>query len=193
MPAILQLVYASRATFRESTSFQGVEPEVGRILMQSRRNNPRSGVVGALYYGDGHFFQCLEGAPDAVHETVDRIRRDSRHEELRVLREQSLESPGFGEWSMKYVPTAMDVRQLLQRFGQRRFDPFAFDNDRIDAMLDLLHLGRDTTPAEPERSAEASPQGTARGTNRLFVGAGLVALAILVSMIGATAYLLLAG
>ncbi|WP_018176493.1 BLUF domain-containing protein [Thioalkalivibrio sp. AKL8] len=192
MPAILQLVYASRATFRENTSNQGIEPEVSRILMQSRQNNPRSGIVGALYYGDGHFFQCLEGDPDAVRETVDRIRRDRRHEEVRVLREQSLDTPGFGEWSMKYVPAAVDVRQLLQRFGQRRFDPFAFDNDRIDAMLDLLRHGRDTAHAEPERPAPASPQDAARRTNRLLFGVGLIAVAILAGVIGAAAYLLLA-
>ncbi|WP_024326460.1 BLUF domain-containing protein [Thioalkalivibrio sp. AKL19] len=193
MPAILQLVYASRATFRESTSSLGIEPEVSRILMQSRQNNPRSGLVGALYYGDGHFFQCLEGAPDAVHETVDRIRRDSRHEELRVLREQSLERPGFDEWSMKYVPAAMDVRQLLQRFGQRRFDPFAFDNDRIDGMLDLLRQGRDAAPPEAEDTAAPGPEDATRGTSRLLFGVGLIAAAVAMGVIGATAYVLLAG
>ena len=193
MPAILQIVYASRATFRESTSSQGVETEVSRILMQSRQNNARSGLVGALYYGDGHFFQCLEGAPDAVHETVDRIRRDSRHEELRVLRERSLEHPGFDEWSMKYVPAAMDVRQLLQRFGQRRFDPFAFDNDRIDGMLDLLRQGRDATPPEAEDTAAPGPEDATPGTSRLLFGVGMIAAAVAMGVIGATAYVLLAG
>ncbi|WP_018948842.1 BLUF domain-containing protein [Thioalkalivibrio sp. ALMg11] len=193
MPAILQLVYASRATFPENPSSQGIEPEVSRILMQSRQNNPRSGIVGALYYGDGHFFQCLEGDPDAVRETVDRIRRDHRHEEVRVLREQPLDSPGFGEWSMKYIPAAKDVRQLLQRFGQRQFDPFAFDNNRIDAMLDLLRQGRDTAQTGPESSTAVRPEDVAHGTSRLLFGVGLVAAAVAVGVIGAAAYLVLVG
>ncbi len=88
MPAILQLLYASRITFRENASSQDIEPEVRRILMQSRQNEPRSGVVGALYYGDGDFFQCLEGEPEAVRDTLERILRDDRHEEVRILREQ---------------------------------------------------------------------------------------------------------
>ncbi|WP_018881245.1 MULTISPECIES: BLUF domain-containing protein [unclassified Thioalkalivibrio] len=193
MPAILQLVYASRATFRENTSSQGIEPEVSRILMQSRQNNPRSGIVGALYYGDGHFFQCLEGEPEAVRGTLERIRRDDRHEEVRVLREQSLESPGFGEWSMKYVPAAVDVRQLLQRFGQRQFDPFAFDDDRIDAMLDLLRQGRDNAPAEGAGSTGGKAEDATRGANRALFGLGLAAAAIVAGVIGAAAWLLLAG
>lgn len=193
MPAILQLVYASRATFRENTSSQGIEPEVGRILMQSRQNNPRSGIVGALYYGDGHFFQCLEGDAGAVRETLDRIRRDDRHEEVRVLREQSLEAPGFGEWSMKYVPAAVDVRQLLQRFGQHQFDPFAFDNERIDAMLDLLRKGRDTEHGNAAGSTAPGPEDATPGTNRALFGLGLVAAALVIGVIGAVSYLLLAG
>ncbi|WP_017941873.1 MULTISPECIES: BLUF domain-containing protein [unclassified Thioalkalivibrio] len=190
MPAILQLVYASRATFRENTSSQGIEPEVSRILMQSRQNNPRKGIVGALYYGDGHFFQCLEGEPDAVRETLDRIRRDERHEEVRVLRAQSLDDPGFGEWSMKYVPAAVDVRQLLQRFGQRQFDPFAFDNDRIDAMLDLLRQGRDTAHGVAASSTASNPGDATPGASRALLGVGLVTVAIVLGVIGAATYLL---
>ncbi len=190
MPAILQLVYASRATFRENTSSQGIEPEVSRILMQSRQNNPRSGIVGALYYGDGHFFQCLEGEPEAVRGTLERIRRDDRHEEVRILREQLLDAPGFGEWSMKYVPAAGDVRQLLQRFRQREFDPFTFDDERIDAMLDLLRQGNDM----PTQTAAATPNSSeaTRGTNRLLIGVGVLAAAVVAGLLGAATYLLLA-
>ena len=190
----LQLVYVSRAAFApHEHAAMGIEPEVGRILLQSRQNNPRAGIVGALYYGDGFFFQCLEGNAPAVYDTLDRIRRDPRHEEITVLRERELERPGFGEWSMKYVPAAGEVRALLQQFGQRRFDPFGFDDKQIEAMLNLLRNGRDTAPAEPDRTTAARPGTTARGTRRLVIGVGLVTAAIVVGMIGAIAYLLLSG
>ena len=64
--SLIRLAYASRASFRPSGNASGVEPEVGRILMTSLRNNPREGIVGGLYYGDGYFFQYLEGEGDAV-------------------------------------------------------------------------------------------------------------------------------
>lgn len=40
----------------------GIEPSVARILSQSRLNNARRGLVGALYFGGGGCcFQYLEG------------------------------------------------------------------------------------------------------------------------------------
>jgi hypothetical protein len=68
MADLQRMVYASRATFAPSRQGNGIDVEVARILMQSRRNNPRRGLVGALYYGDGAFFQCLEGEPAAIDE-----------------------------------------------------------------------------------------------------------------------------
>ncbi|ADC72402.1 BLUF domain protein [Thioalkalivibrio sp. K90mix] len=193
----LQLVYVSRAAFApHAHAAQGIEPEVGRILLQSRQNNPRARIVGALYYGDGHFFQCLEGEPEAVYATLERIRRDPRHEEITVLRERELERPGFGEWSMKYVPAAGEVRALLQQFGQRRFDPFGFDDQQIEAMLDLLRSGRDSElEAAPATSGSTpstshAPPGDWR---RQLALAGWVAAAVTAGIAGTAGYLFLAG
>ncbi|WP_018649295.1 MULTISPECIES: BLUF domain-containing protein [unclassified Thioalkalivibrio] len=193
----LQLVYVSRAAFaRHEHPAQGIEPEVGRILLQSRQNNPRAGIVGALYYGDGHFFQCLEGEPKAVYATLERIRCDPRHEEITVLRERELERAGFGEWSMKYVPAAGEVRALLQQFGQRRFDPFGFDDQQIEAMLDLLRSGRDSeleaTPAISGNTPSTSPAPPG-DRRRLLALAGWVAAAVAAGIAGTAGYLFLAG
>ena len=49
MSDLQRMVYASRATFASSRQGSGIELEVARILMQSRRNNPRRGLAGALY------------------------------------------------------------------------------------------------------------------------------------------------
>lgn len=194
----LQLVYVSRGSFASPEHpAPGVEPELGHILRQSRQNNPRAGIVGALYYGDGHFFQCLEGEPKAVYATLERIRRDPRHEEVTVLRERELERPGFGEWSMKYVPAAGEVRALLQQFGLRRFDPFGFDDQQIEAMLDLLRSGRDSeleaapaTTSGDTQSASRTEQGDRR---RLLALAGWVTAAVAAGIAGAAGYLFLAG
>ncbi|MCS5561518.1 MAG: BLUF domain-containing protein, partial [Marinobacter nauticus] len=55
----MRLAYASEATFEAQPLEKGVEPHVARILMVSRRNNGRAGLVGGLYYGDNRFFQYL--------------------------------------------------------------------------------------------------------------------------------------
>ena len=73
MPSLLRLTYASRARFDDVNGSAGIHPEVSRILIQSRRNNPRSGLVGALYFGDGCFFQVLEGPAAEVEALYQRL------------------------------------------------------------------------------------------------------------------------
>ena len=61
MTDLIRIVYISRATFPITPDSDGIEPNVARILSTSRTNNRKNGLVGMLYYGDGCFFQCLEG------------------------------------------------------------------------------------------------------------------------------------
>jgi hypothetical protein len=91
-----RIVYISKASFSVADRASTVEPEIGRILMQSRRNNPARGLVGALYYGDGHFFQVLEGEPASIDALLDTQRNDPRHHDLTVLLRQPIEHTSSG-------------------------------------------------------------------------------------------------
>jgi len=154
-----ELVYASRATFPPSQAPGAVEREVGRILLQSRRNNPRGGLVGALYYGDGCFFQCLQGPRPALETLFGAISRDPRHRDVTVLRRQPVTTLAFSGWAMKYVPAAADVKALLARQGLKRFDPFAFDTETLERMIALLQRQPGDVPQQaPEVPAVASPR-----------------------------------
>jgi hypothetical protein len=144
-----RIVYISRAAFAANSYASTVEPEIGRILMQSRRNNPARGLVGVLYYGDGHFFQVLEGEREAIDALLDTLRRDVRHRDLSVLSRHAVGQPSFAGWSMKYVPAADEVRQLLASFGQSRFDPYRFDDAQVAEMIALLQQ----RPAAAESAA----------------------------------------
>jgi len=144
MSDLQRLVYVSRATFAPSRQSSGIDLEVARILMQSRRNNPRKGLVGALYYGDGCFFQCLEGESAAIDELCARIADDPRHKDMQVLGREPIKARSFSIWAMKYVPNASAVQALMARHGRRQFDPYTFDAALVGAMLDLLRQGADT-------------------------------------------------
>ena len=52
---MFQLVYASQPTRHFEAD------DCTHILMQSRRNNPKLGVTGALIFTGWHFVQALEG------------------------------------------------------------------------------------------------------------------------------------
>ncbi|MBY6188922.1 BLUF domain-containing protein [Microbulbifer agarilyticus] len=139
MSDLIQLVYASRATFKPAPNSQGVEPSVARILMQSRRNNSRVDIGGVLYFGDGYFFQVLEGDRTVVTETYERITSDPRHSDATILSLKNTRERGFNEWSMKYVPVDDAVRAFLARRGERNFAPFKFSGGDVEALVRLLH------------------------------------------------------
>jgi hypothetical protein len=141
--ALMRLAYASEATFEAQPLEKGVEPHVARILMVSRRNNGRAGLVGGLYYGDNRFFQYLEGEEEYVRETFERIRQDSRHRNIRTLIEEPLDAPTFSNWSMKYVPLSSDVQAFLEKHQLPDFNPAVFSSHQCEEMIDLIRRSSD--------------------------------------------------
>jgi hypothetical protein len=189
MSDLQRMVYASRATFAPSRQGGGIELEVARILMQSRRNNPRSGLVGALYYGDGCFFQCLEGEPGAIDELCARIAKDPRHRDMTVLGRHPIEARSFSVWAMKYVPNATVVQALMARHGRKEFDPHTFDDALTAAMIDLLRQGTDADLLQQDPSGQraggdctTAASGRGRGT-RLLLGSALVVVVAVVALL----------
>mgnify|MGYP005848896587 CR=1 FL=1 len=163
--SLVRLAYASEATFKERPAEQGVEPNVARILMTSRRNNARSGILGGLYYGDGFFFQYLEGEETAVQELYQRIARDDRHSRVKTLIHEALPAHTFDNWSMKYVPLSSDVQGFLDGHDMESFQPLEFNRAQCDEMIQLVRhsseqgreINRDQLAAS--RKKKKSPMG----------------------------------
>lgn len=143
MTDYVELLYSSRATFAP-VGGGGIEPEVARILSQSRRNNPRHDVGGVLCYRDGYFFQCLEGSAAEVENVFRKIAADPRHQDVKVLSTRSVPRRRFHSWSMKYAAVDHAISNLLQKHGQKHFKPSVFDNDLLGALVTLLHSATDT-------------------------------------------------
>ncbi|MFJ6677877.1 BLUF domain-containing protein [Microbacterium sp. NPDC091382] len=93
------IAYASRAT----------EPfdhaRLVKLLAESRANNERDGITGMLVYSDPDFIQILEGPDAAVRALLERIGRDPRHTDVRVLLEEQVSERKYSTWSMGYEPT----------------------------------------------------------------------------------------
>ena len=137
MSQLIRLVYASHSVHKPNGG--AVDPVVGSVLAQSRRNNPKNEIGGILFFGDGYFFQCLEGEAHKVIATYNRIVRDDRHTGAQVLLQRSIDERLFTDWSMKYIPAADGVKALLKKHGYRRFTPFEFSHDLIELLITRLH------------------------------------------------------
>ncbi len=158
---LVRLTYASTATFKSDRS-GGIEVEVARILAASRRNNRAKEVGGVLHYGEGYFFQALEGQRATVDELYNRIAEDSRHRDVKILTFEDVDDRYFADWSMKYVPLENQIQRMLDRHGIA-FDPYRFDKAIVDDFLKLCVHGEDPTT---ELEAQAANDAQAGKDNR---------------------------
>jgi hypothetical protein len=153
MGKLFQLVYSSRSNLPEMGRSDIVAPQVAQILSKSRRNNRAKDIVGALYYGNGFFYQCLEGEEKDLLALYEILKTDARHTDLFIVSFKPIERKSFGKWEMKYVPAEKDINQMLNTFGLTKFDPYRFDERMNKQMLQLLLRGSELALEESDQAA----------------------------------------
>lgn len=128
-----RVIYASRWVDPER---QDIGALLDDILASSTHNNLISGVTGLLLYREGWFLQALEGDLDAVDHVFDRIRRDGRHFDVRVVADEATFDRVFADWSMCASHIADIPAVVLGQLGLAgTFDPARLDPERALALL----------------------------------------------------------
>ncbi len=92
--AMIQLVYASRPFGFDGAMLNG-------ILFDSRENNRRDRITGALICRQDIYLQLLEGPETAVMSCFGRILRDDRHVDVTPLLRRPTTSRLFPAWAMR--------------------------------------------------------------------------------------------
>ena len=138
MDRLVQIIYVSRSSFIPAINSASIEPNVARILAKSRVNNRKNGLVGVLYFGDGCFFQCLEGEEAEIDKLYAKLQQDTRHKDLMLISRKPISALSFTDWAMKYVPLEAKLNTELQANGYNSFDPYKFDALMTAKVLKLL-------------------------------------------------------
>jgi hypothetical protein len=89
------LAYRSRAVATPT------DADLDQLLRAAQERNRAQGVTGVLIYDDGQFFQWLEGPRAAVTRIWDSIRRDTRHCDFKLLRQEGIPGRFFKGWDMR--------------------------------------------------------------------------------------------
>lgn len=145
MKKLIQVIYISHSTFQPTTATNKIEPNVARILAKSRVNNRKNGLVGVLYFGDGVFFQCIEGEDEAVNRLLTKLSQDTRHKDLKILSKKNIEQLSFIDWAMKFAPLDEKISAFLKENGFQTFDPYLFTNELVETFLAKLFSAYDPT------------------------------------------------
>jgi hypothetical protein len=91
-----ELVYCSQA---ESNVMYD---DILNILKMSRESNSKNNITGCLLFYKKQFVQIIEGEKDRVQELYERIKTDSRHENILLLAENVKEERHFPNWNMAF-------------------------------------------------------------------------------------------
>ena len=94
---LIQSVYTSSAIQPMPKS------KLYKILADSRVSNKLADVTGLLVYVDGKFLQVLEGEQEVVSALLEKISKDRRHKDVKVVYKTGIERRTFNAWQMAYV------------------------------------------------------------------------------------------
>ncbi|MEJ2802369.1 BLUF domain-containing protein [Comamonadaceae bacterium PP-2] len=116
MPQLTRLFYASRATK------EGALRAISEILPVARDFNSKNNITGLLTFDGEYFTQVLEGPASIVNALMEKIAKDPRHENVRILYVGPILTRDFGEWSMGYVYDIKFVQDVESFMGIERPD-----------------------------------------------------------------------
>lgn len=132
---ITQLIYVSDLVNSD-------EAQLAPILESAVRHNQEDDISGMLLYSGGNFLQVLEGTPEQVRQTYQRICRDPRHTNIIILTQEEVEERHFSDWSMGYRKLSdEDVARFPEYapYFQFGFKPTDF-KAKPGAALEMLKL-----------------------------------------------------
>jgi len=131
-----RIVYCSQAT-------SDVSPvELVALLEVSRRHNERDGLSGMLLYSSQSFLQVLEGEETVLRATYDRIQRDDRHQNLRLMMDADVATPMFPDWTMGFEHVDdEELAESLEGFTAATLYPLVNPDLIMNAAVALTLLG----------------------------------------------------
>jgi hypothetical protein len=137
MQNFIRLAYISRST-EAHKGINHILEVADQILSEALVFNEKNSITGILCFGDDCYFQCLEGAKDAVELLYSKLLRDRRHKDLKIVIKEPITSVSFAQWQMKYVPIVKNMIPLIRIHGHKKFSPYDFSENLFKDLLDFL-------------------------------------------------------
>ena len=93
--------------------------DLENIHRSARDSNVLEGITGLLIFNGTHFLQIVEGAPHAIDDLVERLRRDPRHSAIEIREEREIEERCFPDWSMELVRVSGSYLEAKETISDR--------------------------------------------------------------------------
>jgi predicted sulfurtransferase len=130
-----RLCYVSQANF----SLPQDRQQLTDILSEARNFNAKNRIQGVLYFADGHFLQCLEGAPAALDGVMQKIRQDPRHQNVQIITMEENTTAIFNTWAMKFISRHHVIKLFFSELGYNSFCPQQLNRVQLNQLLHLMY------------------------------------------------------
>ena len=95
--ALVQLVYVSCISLGSRLNMSIFDD----IEDQASKYNQSQNITGILCYGNGQFFQCIEGTKQKILNLQRSICSDKRHKDIKILIARPIKERSFADWRMR--------------------------------------------------------------------------------------------
>ena len=133
-PDLCQLIYLSHIT---ATGLSN-SSTLNDIAEVANKLNKIDDITGILCYGNGYFFQCVEGTEQALTNLKNRLLVDDRHKDLKIFDFSSIDERRFEGWSLRSITLE---RWMVNEPRLKNFMPFRPDSwepNEWQQFLDIL-------------------------------------------------------
>ena len=106
MTQLIELTYVSEPA--QEMSFLGLM----RLLYHSYLRNTSMGITGALIFENNRFGQVIEGPRTQIEDLWEKIQKDTRHKNIRLIESKSIEHRSFNKWTMIFQDSEEVAKNL---------------------------------------------------------------------------------
>jgi len=106
MTQLIELIYVSEPA--QEMSFLGLM----RLLYHSYLRNTSMGITGALIFENNRFGQVIEGPRTQIEDLWEKIQKDTRHKNIRLVDTKPIEQRSFSKWTMVFQGSEEVAKKL---------------------------------------------------------------------------------
>lgn len=90
------------------------DDDLKALLKKSREKNKKLNITGMLLHLDPFFIQILEGEEEAVLDSFNRIKEDSRHQKVSLIYKKQIKERAFSDWTMGFNKVSNEELESLE-------------------------------------------------------------------------------
>lgn len=131
----VRLAYASTATANPAH----IRNDLIQIFESAQQYNFNHQLTGVLLYGNGYFFQYIEGRKPEVDRLYQHLLKDLRHQGVSLLFYDVAEQLKFDQWGSCYTHFEPPIEHFFRQHQLAGFNPYLLNNQLIHSFLDMLY------------------------------------------------------